>query len=231
VQVHDFPAPPGARDVLFVGNSFTFSNSMPRMVARLAQADRGGAPLHVVAIVRGGWRLSESATDARVDRQLRKHRWSTVVLQEQSQIGALATEDVYVETAPYAIALARKARSAGATPLLFETWGYTLGDVDTRGSGDSFWAMQQRLLGNYTYLGDELGAPVAYVGEAFARAVRRRPDVALWAEDGRHPSLAGSYLAACVLYAKLTGRDPLGNPYIAGLPSAFARELQAVAVD
>jgi len=51
----------------------------------------------------------------------------------------------------------------------------------------------------------------------------------LWAWDGTHPSTAGSYLDACMFYAALTGRSPVGNPYTAGLDPSQARFLQQVA--
>ena len=59
----------------------------------------------------------------------------------------------------------------------------------------------------------------------------RRPRLDLWARDGTHPSRAGSYLAACVFYALLTRRSPVGNAYTAGLEPAEARLLQRIAWD
>ena len=44
------------------------------------------------------------------------------------------------------------------------------------------------------------------------RARRELPGVSLWASDGVHPTPAGTYLTACVLYATLTGRSPVGIP-------------------
>jgi hypothetical protein len=41
--------------------------------------------------------------------------------------------------------------------------------------------------------------------------------------------LAGTYLAACTTFAALTGRSPVGNPYLAGIDEPTARLLQTVA--
>lgn len=41
----------------------------------------------------------------------------------------------------------------------------------------------------------------------------------LYADDAFHPSLLGSYLAACVFFAVVTGKSPVGSPYV---PSAEA---------
>ena len=48
----------------------------------------------------------------------------------------------------------------------------------------------------------------------------------LHAPDKRHPSLAGTYLAACTVFAALTGRSPVGNSYNAGIDAPTAKFLQ-----
>ena len=57
------------------------------------------------------------------------------------------------------------------------------------------------------------------------------PAVELYQQDKRHPTLAGSYLAACTSFATLTGKSPAGNTYDAGLDTETAGFLQAVAWD
>jgi hypothetical protein len=89
--------------------------------------------------------------------------------------------------------------------------------------------MQARLADGYFDLGEELSATVAPVGLAWAKALQYEPELDLWASDGRHPSASGSYLAACVFYALLSGRDPAGSNFTAGLEPAEARLLQHVA--
>jgi hypothetical protein len=49
--------------------------------------------------------------------------------------------------------------------------------------------------------------------------------------DKRHPSLAGSYLAASTTYAMLYGKSPVGLAYTAGLNPELARVLQTAAWD
>ena len=66
-------------------------------------------------------------------------------------------------------------------------------------------------------------------GLAFARSVAARPDVNLYVADKRHPSPAGSYLAACTVLASVFGVSPVGNTYTAGLDPAVARHLQQTA--
>ena len=64
---------------------------------------------------------------------------------------------------------------------------------------------------------------VAMVGEAWAEVRRLRPDFSLYVSDGSHPNAAGSYLAACVIYAMVTRRSPVGAPReLTGAPWDFA---------
>jgi len=86
----------------------------------------------------------------------------------------------------------------------------------------------------YVSVGNEIGALVIPVGLAFEEAYRRRPDIKLHQDyDGSHPTLLGTYLGACTVYASLYGRSPVGNTYdfhgqIGKDDAAF---LQAVADD
>jgi len=66
-------------------------------------------------------------------------------------------------------------------------------------------------------------------GLAFARSIVKRPDLELYQSDKRHPSLAGTYLAALTTFAALYGKSPEGIQYDAGLPKETARFLQQIA--
>ena len=78
-----------------------------------------------------------------------------------------------------------------------------------------------------------IDALVIPVGLAFEEAYRRFPDLKLHNRDGTHPSLLGTYLAACTTFATLYGRSPVGNSYRAeGITDeALATQLQQVAQD
>jgi hypothetical protein len=64
---------------------------------------------------------------------------------------------------------------------------------------------------------------------AFARAIAKRPDLNLYAADKRHPSPAGTCLAARVTFAALYKRSPVDNAYRATLDGPAASFLQAAA--
>ncbi len=217
---------PGIR-VLLVGNSFTYFNGMPQMVQGLADGDAGAPRMFVVSYTQGGATLQQLSAERGLTGLIARVPWREVVLQEQSQMLSLSAPEYDRFTLPYAQALQARIGAGGGRTLLEMTWGYRDGDRQNV-PGDSYGAMQERLQQGYDALGRELGAPVAPVGLAWSEALTDRPGLDLWA-DGRHPNRAGSYLTACVLYAMLSGRNPVGDPYTGGLDAADARFYQGIA--
>ncbi|HVJ22972.1 MAG TPA: DUF4886 domain-containing protein, partial [Burkholderiales bacterium] len=108
----------------------------------------------------------------------------------------------------------------GAKPMLFMTWAYQDAPEMTR-----------ELAEQYTIAGNANDALVVPAGLAFAKSVARDPKINLYNADKRHPSLAGSYLAACVIYAAVHGKNPVGNSHKGGLDPKVADFLQQVAAD
>lgn len=199
---------------------------MPSLVRRLAAADEGAEPIFAVQYVAGGWRLRKAARSLA---GLLALGWDFVVLQENSRVPSLPRAHL-PEFVPAARTLHARIRASGARTVLFMTWGYENGD-SANYDDDSYAAMQSRLADGYRDAAAQLPAQVVPVGLAWAEALRREPGLDLWARDGMHPSRLGSYLAACVFYRTLTGRDPRRNGFTAGLGRAEARFLQDVAAD
>lgn len=111
-------------------------------------------------------------------------------------------------------------RAHGVTPVFFMSWAYA--DKPE---------MTAELAEAYTVAGNANKALVIPAGLAFARAREKQPELNLYAPDKRHPSLAGTYLAACTTFAALTGRSPVGNPFRSDLDAPTAALLQQVAWD
>src|SRR4030081_2905185 len=109
-------------------------------------------------------------------------------------------------------------RAKGAKPVFFMSWAYA--DKPE---------MTAQLAEAYTVAGNANDALVIPAGLAFARAVAKQPELNLYAPDKRHPRLAGTYLASCVVFSALTGRSPVGNSYFAGIDEPTARFLQTTA--
>jgi len=212
-----------AQSVLFIGNSYTYVNDLPSTFSRLAAS--GGHPVSVAMIAPGGYKLFQHAAERSTLDTISNRKWDWVVMQEQSQVpslGNLRLKEMY----PAVRLLNHRIRESGATPVLFLTWGRKQGSPEI-GFAD-FSSMQTQLSKGYRDIAEELSIVVAPVGEAWKKAVRQRSSPELWSADGSHPSPAGTYLAACVLYATLFRQDPSGLAFRGDLPSASAKFLQKI---
>ncbi len=199
--------------ILFIGNSYTYFNNVPEMVAAL-MAEGAGCHVQTRMIAPGGAQLRKQWADDHTRAALTERKWDYVILQEQSTLG----RDYYVDGnprvvgdelfAPAAALWSKAARDAGAQPVFYLTWSRKATPED-----------QTALNHAYFRAARQAGAPVAPAGIAWQLVRRERPDLELYWKDGSHPSPAGSYLAACAIYATLLHRDPSGLPgRITGTP-------------
>ena len=173
--------------ILMLGNSFTFANNMPAMLAKLTGAE-------VVHHTRGGARLAEqlnpkTKTGAKTQAALENEFWDYVVLQEMSN-GPVTSRNSFLKNAGRLCAWIKE---EGATPLLFATWAY---QKDSQAMADmdmGYDEMAQGLHDAYREAADQNDVLIAEVGQKFYELADSSD---LYAEDGQHPSEAGSRLAA-----------------------------------
>ncbi len=210
--------------ILFIGNSYTYVNDLPRMFAELAQS--GKHTVETRTLAPGGWALADHVKDKNTRPVLQSAKWDYVVLQEQSEIPALE-QSRQTGMYPAARTLIRMIEENGARPLLYMTWAHRDGDP-AYGYGD-FDSMQNQIVIGYLAIAREQGIPAVPVGYAWWRTRKQYPDISLWQADGSHPDKNGTYLAACVFYAAIFGESPEGLAYTAQIPADTARELQIVA--
>ncbi|MDA9669342.1 hypothetical protein N9T61_00155 [Flavobacteriaceae bacterium] len=65
----------------------------------------------------------------------------------------------------------------------------------------------------YTKVGNENQVLVIPVGLAFDLAYQEQPSIRLHKPDATHPSLLGTYLAACTVFSSIYGKTPIGLKY------------------
>ncbi len=191
------PAPPPTDSlrVLFIGNSYTYVNDLPAQIQRLAASSDNALPMTFNKVTPGGSTLERSWEEGRARRLIQLGGWSHVVLQEQS---TRPIEDREAFLA-YARLFDAEIKRVGAKTVFYLTW-----------ARENLPETQAVLSEAYRAAADELGAAVAPVGEAWARAATQNPGLALYHEDRSHPFPTGSYLAACVFFATLYGESPEG---------------------
>ncbi|HMV47455.1 MAG TPA: SGNH/GDSL hydrolase family protein [Blastocatellia bacterium] len=191
--------------VLFIGNSYTYYNNLPRMLAGLAASAKPARVLETDMLTVGGATLKHLWEGGQAQQLLARGKWDYVVLQEQSTLGAskmvggVAQINDPAEFHAAARVYDAEIKKLGAKTLFYMTWARQNNP-----------ASQTQLTEAYTKIGRELNASVAPVGLAWQAALKARPDLALHVEDKSHPNPAGSYLAACVFYAVLYGQSPEG---------------------
>ena len=186
--------PPAGDRVLFVGNSLTAGNQLPLLVEALSA--EGGRPLSTEWVVYGGVGLAAHWMRRTQDR-LAAATWRYVVLQ-QGPSSLLASR---VELREWTARFDPVIRRAGGRTALFMVW------PESRRR-----AVFPRVGESYRLAARDVGAVLLPVGDAWLAAWRRKPSLALYGADGFHPTLAGSYLAALTIYARLTGGSPVGLP-------------------
>ena len=210
--------------ILFIGNSYTFYNDMPTAYFQ-QMAEACGYDVEITTITKGAYTLEKFSDTMdmygmRVHTALsEKNAFDYVILQEQSLRPAIDPEAFYAATR----LLNEKIRAAGAQPILYSTWGRKAGNTDLAKYDLTNVTMTQKLATAYDYIGEELDIPVMHVGLAFYD-VYTGGKIDLYDPDLTHPSAAGSYLAAMVLFSGIFGADPTPIPF----ESSFLAQEDAV---
>jgi hypothetical protein len=202
------------RKVLFIGNSFTARNDLPGLVARLAEA--AGHCLDAQLISAGGASLRRHWNAGTAARAIEAGGFDRVVLQEQSTLPVKNAGRMHESVRLFAAAI----DAAGARTVLYITWARLHAPES-----------QQAITDAYSTIASEIGAAVIPAGVAWRRVLSQPDHPVLHDRDGSHPTLAGSYLAACCAFAVLFGDDPVGLPSPAPLTQAATAVLQRAAAD
>lgn len=219
-------------NVLFLGNSYTASNNLPSLTAQLATSLND--TLNYDSNIPGGYTLEGHSTNTTSLNKIAQGNWDFVVLQDQSQRPSFPPSQVATEVYPYAEILVDSIKSSNACtePLFYMTWGRENGDQQNCQFYTpicTYNGMQQRLRTSYLEMANDNQASVSPVGAAWQYTRDNFPSINLYSSDGSHPSLAGSYLAACVFYSSMFRSSPEGATFNAGLPSNTATTLQNIA--
>jgi len=223
------------QSVLWVGNSFFYyNNSMHGHFGRLVASSGGAQSVRSSSVTISGsgldWHDMESLLrpdglgrysfvgDNEIRFNPPGRQYDTVIMMDCSQCPLHPQlQGAFHATVKKNAQILQK---SGVRPVLFMSWAY-------KDKPDMAGALAEQ----YTLAANANDALVIPAGLAFAKAISRRSDLELYDPDKRHPSLAGTYLAACTVYATLYGKSPSGLAYTAGLNPELATMLQAAAWD
>lgn len=185
--------------VLFIGNSLTYVNDLPGIVQSLADS-AGGPTLAVETIAFPDYALidhwNEGVATGHARGEIAKGGWKFVVLQQGPSSVELNRDTLRLATRLFAQDMSK----VGATAALLSAWP----TIDRR---QDF----PRAIESYTLAASDVSGVLLPVAAAWLAAWKRDSTLALYS-DGLHPSIAGSYLSALVVFSVLERRSPMGLP-------------------
>ncbi len=221
-SAQDNPVKDSKLRVLFVGNSLTYTNNLPEIVANFAKSRKQKFAYKMIAYP--NFSLEDHWNKGEVQKVLAKEKWDYVVMQQGPSASAEGRQVLVDYTQKFAPDITR----AGAKPALYMVWSAAdrIGDL----AGVSI---------SYQTAAKEVSGLFFPAGEAWIEAWKRDPKLELYSADRFHPSFAGSYLAALVIYQQLFKQSPIGLTRqirfsfeeVKEIPEKQAKILQEVAAE
>jgi hypothetical protein len=179
-------APPKTLNVLFLGNSHTMSNDVPGMVKALIESD--GSSTRVATKVYSAGFVEELASSQPVRQEIQSKQWHAIVMQGAK----LSSSHKYEYDHSGAVQLAKLAKQNGLQVYLFAEW-------PRRGWNESSYIMKE-----YGEIAQPSGATIIPICYAWDALIKEAPNAPVWAGDGNHAQLPGSYLAARMIASWLS---------------------------
>lgn len=209
--------------VLFIGNSLTYANELPAMVEAIAAAS-GQRQLVFSSVVFGGFSLEDHWQQGDARHAIAQGGWDVVMLQQ----GPSASSEGRKSLLEWTRRFAQEIRRGGARPALYMVWPAADRMQDFDGVAES-----------YRQAAKSVAGLLCPAGAAWRAAWQREPNLKLYAPDGLHPTVAGSFLAALVIYQQLYGQPAgalppelkLRSGAKLALPTELSKLLQAAAAE
>lgn len=197
--------------VLFIGNSLTYTNDLPGMVAAIARASGESIETEMVAepnfSIEDHWTLSDARS------RVRNGNYDVVVLQQ----GPSALPESREVLRQWALQWAAEIRSFGGRPALYAVW-------PELARFDAFADVSE----SYRLAAEAVNGAFFPAGDAWIETWKIQPDAPLYGSDDFHPSITGSYAAAIVITAALFHRDPATLAPLADLPANIRNAVDPV---
>ena len=217
--------------VLFIGNSYTAVNDLPSLFQSLAAT--AGYEIEVSSNTPGGATFQNHCNNASAT-MIAQGGWDYVVLQEQSQLPSFPQAQVEAECFPFAAQLNDmiEQHNPCAETVFYMTWGRKYGDPDNGAIFPplaTYEGMDSLLYERYMQMTIDNNAIVAPVGRVWRYLRTNHPEIELYSSDNSHPSLAGSYAAACAFIVAILEINPETITNDFGLPAATAQAIRQAA--
>jgi hypothetical protein len=183
--------------VLFIGNSLTYTNDLPEIVGAISLGAADDPPIRVGMVAFPGFSLEDHWNRGDALDAIDEGGWDVVVLQQ----GPSTLPASRAHLVEWSGRFAERIRGVGARPALLSVW-----------PTDGTEAGYEAVLASYAAAADAVDGLLVPAGEAWREARARDPELTITLQDGFHPSLLGSVIAAYSSWAAITGRSPIGLP-------------------
>jgi len=215
-------------NVLFIGNSYTHMNKMPKMFEKVALSK--GVRINVEMSAKSSHTFEMHSKRPEMFNKINSKKWDYVVLQGFSR--ELSRSPEYMDTASIPFINTILDSIYGNNPctnvLLYMTWGYKEG-YEPREEINTYERMTDAIRRGYEYVSSMYGLPIIPVGDVW-KELRAKSKVNLYEKDFQHPTLNGSYLIACTVYSAIFKAPPL-KAYKGKVRKRNAKLIQQTAYD
>lgn len=221
VQTTLAPLPAGGTHVLFIGNSLTYVNDLPTTLSDMALTT--GDTIRVAMVAFPNYALVDHIAEGTAATAIRLGGWKYVVLQQGPSSTQINRDSLILVTRLFDTEI----RKVGGTTALFSVWPQLVN-----------YSTFDRAIESYRLAAEAVNGLYLPAGAAWQSALAATPSLPLYADDGLHPTPLGTYLAAAVMYERITGKDArlltaravvAGN--VVGASVEVIRQLQQVAHD
>jgi hypothetical protein len=217
-------------NVLFIGNSFTHMNNMPKIFEHLANSL--GKNVYADSIAVSGSTLKAHSERPSTYAKMKKRKWDYVLIQGFSREFAEDSSVIRTESIPYAKILIDSVlkTSPCAQIYFYMTWGYEKGYPE-QPANDTYEKMQQRIFNGYMLISDSLNYPLIPVGMVWKNIREMHPNIDLYFTDRYHPNALGSFTAACTAYTSIFKESPVGGTAPKRVDSAYWKVIEQAAAN
>ncbi len=191
--------------ILFIGNSYTFFNDMPKLLEALA--NENGKELVADSVTKGGRHLYSNLEEGdeygeKIKLLVAQKEYDALFLQEQSFF-PIVNADKFL----YGVQSLKELVNAKRT-ILYATWGRKTGSDKLKELDLTSEEMYKKLTEAYILAAQKSFSEISHVGKAFLKILNSMPSFELYKPDLSHPSYAGSAVAAICHYNALFSEMP-----------------------
>lgn len=182
----------------------------------------------------GGYHLMEHASNSVTLDKINANDWDYVVLQAHSQETSMTQTQMQTNLYPFAESLSNAIRAnyKCTQPVFYMTWGRENGDTCNCANLPwvcTYHGMDSAVRATYNYMAESNHAEISPVGAVWREIRTNHPEIDLYQVDESHPSVAGSYAAACAFYTMIYKKDPTAISWSCTLPDNNAQTIRMVA--